>query len=242
VRRISAQVGPTQSAEVPPNLVGELSEHIRAFLAKKKAVPPGLQTTLNPDGSMVVYANNPEVGVLVSVTITPVQPVAPAPPVYTPQPTPPEKPLLPGAPATVGIGPAANRRKANSDAEVDRLQKVIQRAQEAGDLNRKKSYEKQLHDYQRSKSPRKVSPPKKTPEVWALDYAQIADRLIDAYQPRKRGEPWNLPPVGEIEDRIDAIVATISEDIHGEGLVVEDVSSKTAREWAQRFYNDYAQR
>ena len=55
-------------------LMGDLAEHVRAWFADKhEARPPGLQTQANPDGSIMVRADNPESGIGMEVTISMLQ-------------------------------------------------------------------------------------------------------------------------------------------------------------------------
>lgn len=91
-------------------LVGEVAEYIRTFFAKREAKPPGLQTSVNPDGSMSIIADNPDVGVQLQVVVAPLYVNPTLPSQMGIGPTPPTQnqpeipPALPGTPSP-GIGP-----------------------------------------------------------------------------------------------------------------------------------------
>lgn len=103
-------------------MVGEVAEYVRSYFAKHDAKPPGLQTSVNPDGSMSIIADNPDVGLQLQVIVAPLHvfpqspqlpsaPAAsPAPQGIGPPPPPVDQPILPGAPVqslgpNPGIGP-----------------------------------------------------------------------------------------------------------------------------------------
>lgn len=94
LRRTAADVGrasnQTESSAYPGStnfdpeaaqaVMGDLAEAVRDFLSKRqKARPPGLETISNPDGTMVVRADNPEVGIGLQVVISLLNKEQPAP-------------------------------------------------------------------------------------------------------------------------------------------------------------------
>lgn len=66
---IGPRVAGEKELKHPAAIIGDIAEVVRSNLHKKGAKPPGLKTSINSDGSMVVVAENPEVGIFVQVTI-----------------------------------------------------------------------------------------------------------------------------------------------------------------------------